>query len=439
MTHLAVHEWGKVTIGAGGFTRAEANRLAAAARLHQLGGDEGAQIISDHHAYLRVRQCVGILGAADCSLEILPKVDPEAPNPEKPSVRAQLIRMLDAALELEVSEGEFAPLARQSATLLDILIRIFADKLLAQTRQGLPRAYRPVDDDLRALRGQLDVTRQFTFSAVRPDRLACRFDELSVDTPLMQVMRACVVFLAKRAKIAETERRLTELRTRTEGVVDVPVHALPWHSIRLDRTSHGWMALVRMARLFLTRQWEATHQDVQRPQDGISLLFPMDELFETITAKAIRKALAPLGFEIVSQGGFRNCLGAWAENEVCTGTLFRTKPDIIIRARGRNVAILDTKWKCLRNSADERKRGISQDDVYQLMAYSQLYECDRLMLIYPHHAALPHEGFQGQYGIAVPGRRPPPLLQIVTINVAADFATMAASIYPLIRGLGVAY
>jgi len=183
MTHLAVHEWGRIPVGPGGITRAEANRLTAAARSHRLGGEEGTRIVSDHHAYLRVAQCVGVLAAEGSSLEILPKVDPEAPDPEAASVRAQLIRMLDAALGLDISEGELAPLARQSTTLLDILIRIFADRLLAQARQGLPRAYQPIEDDLRALRGRLHITRQFTVNAVRPDRLACRFDELSADTP----------------------------------------------------------------------------------------------------------------------------------------------------------------------------------------------------------------------------------------------------------------
>lgn len=437
MTHLGVHEWGRVAIGSGGLTRAEANRLTAAARRHRLGDDEGTRIVSDHHTYLRVRQCVGVLAAEGCSVEILPKVDPEAPAPEAGSVRVQLIRMLDAAIGLDIAEGELAPLARQNTTLLDILIRIFADRLLAQVRRGLPRAYQPIENDRRALRGRLDVTRQFTVNAVRPDRLACRFDELSADIPLMQIMRACVVFLSGRARLQETQRRLAELRMLMDGVSDLPISSLPWQSVRIDRSNRRWTTLLQLARLFLTHDWEATHHDAKYHRDGVSLLFPMNDLFEATVTTALRRALSPFGLEVVSQGGFRSCLGPWVEGATCTGTLFRTKPDIIIRADGRTVAILDAKWKCLREATDERKRGIAQSDVYQLMAYSQLYQCGRLMLLYPHHAALKNEGLQEDYGIAVPGRQPSDRLQVATIDVGQDLVTMAARVRSLILGLGI--
>ena len=178
------------------------------------------------------------------------------------------------------------------------------------------------------------------------------------------------------------------------------------------RTNRRWMTLLQLARLFLAREWEATHHDLKYNKDSVSLLFPMNELFESITAKMLRRALAPLGLDVGSQGGFRNCLGQWSEDAPCAGAFFRTKPDIIVRAGGRTVAIVDAKWKCLRKAADERNRGIAQTDIYQLMAYSQLYQCDRLMLIYPHHAGLGDEGVQEDYGIAVPNRHPATRLKL---------------------------
>lgn len=43
---------------------------------------------------------------------------------------------------------------------------------------------------------------------------------------------------------------------------------------------------------------------------------------------------------------------------------------------------MDTKWKKLAEPTD-RKHGVSQADVYQLMGYARLYECSELMLLYP--------------------------------------------------------
>ena len=94
--------------------------------------------------------------------------------------------MLVVAHGLPVAESEPATLETQRENLLEVLIRLFATRLLAAVRRGLPHRYRVVEDDLRLLRGKLDVHRQLTRHAMRPDRLACRFDELSVDTPLRE-------------------------------------------------------------------------------------------------------------------------------------------------------------------------------------------------------------------------------------------------------------
>ena len=322
----------------------------------------------------------------------------------------------------------------RASNLLDILIRAFAKRLLEQAHQGLPRNYQQRRDDLPVLRGRLDVLRQFTIHSVRPDRLACRFDELSIDTPLMQIMRACVTFLYGRAYSQETIRLLSELRLITDGVSDIAIDSLPWTSVKIDRSNSRWRALYNLAMLFLMRDWQATHYDAKKGGGGISLLFPMNDLFEATVATVLRRALTPFGLDVVVQGGFRNCLGMWNASGACTGTLFRTRPDIMIRRGGRVVAIVDTKWKCLRDVDDDNKRGISQADVYQLMAYAQLYSCNRLLLLYPHHRGLAETGVQATYGIAVPGKSAPDQIQVVTVDAGHEIADMVKALRPILLG-----
>ena len=114
-------------------------------------------------------------------------------------------------------------------------------------------------------------------------------------------------------------------------------------------------------------------------------------------------------------------------------TYFRTRPDILIRRDGQIVAIVDTKWKCLRRASEDSKRGISQADVYQLMAYAQLYSCGRLLLLYPHHAGLLAEpGIQASYGIAVSGKLVPDQLQVATVDVTRELPQMAEALRRLV-------
>jgi len=415
VTHLTVREWDHVPIGEGSgrFTRVQANALHKSACAHPQARNDGTNILGFGRDRLIARQMVGVLAARGCSLEILPKIEPEASEEsDVAAIRSRLVHMLDVALDLGLSEGGAAPLARQSETLLDILVRLFATRLLDEARRGLPRRYLACEDDLSALRGRLNVTRQFKINAVRPDRLACRFDELSPDTPLLQLMKAAVVFLEKHARSHETRRQLVELRHLLSDVTDIPTRALPWDRVQLDRSNRRWRSLLALAKLFLKKDWQATHHDALAG-DGITLLFPMNDLFEAYVAALMRRALSPHGIEVVAQGGFARCLGEWVEGEDCRGAMFQTRPDIILRRNGRDLAIIDTKWKQL--ATGEAKHGVSQADVYQMMAYARLYSCRELMLLYP---ATPGASESPRQAFGIHGGRE--RLRIATIDVAHD-------------------
>lgn len=427
MDHRTVHEWKKLPIGKGeeGFTRAQADSLLAAARSHAKGGAEGQNILVEQNRHLHARQAVGILAGQGCSLEILPKIEP-ADGESDASVRARLVHMLDVALDLDISHGEAAAMARQDHKLLDILIRIFADRLLAEARRGLPSRYNPREDDLPALRGRLDVARQFTINAVRPDRLSCRYDSLEADTPLMRVMKACTIMLHRHARLYETQRRLAELRFLMADVPDVQPSRLPWDRVVIDRRNRRWRSLFAMAKLFLKRDWQATHHQTTA-SDGITLLFPMNDLFEAYVAAGLRKQLREPGIEVVAQGGLEYCLGHWREGEHCHPSLFQTRPDIILRDRstGRARVIIDTKWKKLASDPFDRKRGVKQGDVYQLMAYARLYRCDRLMLLYP---SVPGAGEQARHDFGLALGRERLAVSTVDISEPKRFAQQLAAI-----------
>ena len=402
MTHRTVHEWGRVAVGDVGFTRGQADALLAAARAHPFGGTDGTDILCDHHRHLRARQMVGVIAARGTSLEILPKVDPTTPDDTPATVRGRLMHMLNVVLGLDISTGEASAMSHSADSLLDLFIALFADRLLAEVRHGLPRQYQSFDEDLRALRGRLDPVRQFTVHAVRPDRLACRFDALSVDIPLMQIMKACVLFVSRHTRSMATQRKLAELRFLFDEV-----RAVTWKQVRVDRSSRRWNTLLEFARLLLGQRWQETHAASHEPE-GISLLFPMNDLFEAYVAAQLRRALADSGLDVVTQGGLRYCLGPWREGEDTVGTSFSTRPDILVRRGGKVEIILDTKWKNLTN-------GVSQADVYQMMAYARIYRSPRLVLLYP---AVPGESGRKieMHGLAEGRER----LEIATVAVEAS-------------------
>ena len=368
---VSLREWETLPVDRAGLPESDARRLHAAAEraARHLKLPETAVLIRTHQG-LKAGQVVGILAIPGRTVEILPKIDGEDCK-----VRGALIRMLAVAWDLRVAEGELTALDTQRHDLLELLIRLFADRLLAAVRRGMPRRYVTHEEDLALLRGRLDIKRQFTHLAVRPDRLACRYDELSEDTPLNRVLKAAVTRLADRARSAANFRRLAELTARFEFVRDSsdPLR----EPVRLDRTNTAFHELYRLARLFLSGDWQST---ASGRSAGFALLFPMNKLFEAFIGRSLERGLGSRTVRLQHTGRY-----------VLAGTdrkpLFALRPDVVIEGSDGRSVVLDAKWKRLtpRKPRCERTLGVAESDVYQMLAYARAYDAKRLVLIYPWH------------------------------------------------------
>jgi len=420
---VVLHEWEHVSIGAGaagyGLTRQHADALLQVARASRFGGEDGETVLVDKGRRLQAQQVVGVISTPCATMEILPKID----GLDDGGTRRNLVHMLARVLDLRVSPGAIDDHDWQRDDLLEVLMRLFCDELAKVVRRGLPRRYIEHVDDLATLRGRLQVMRQFTVLATTPNKLACRYDELSSDTALNQIMKAAVAKLSRVARSSETQRRLAEVALVFADVTLPALGALPWSAVVLDRLNGSWAGLLGLARLLLGDRFQTTSLGDSK---GFSLLFEMNKLFEEYVGRRLRHALSGSGLDVRLQGPRDHVL------EDAEGVRrFATKPDIVVSEARRPVLVVDTKWKRLRALSDDPKRGVSQADVYQMLAYAQVYRCQRLMLLYPHHSGLgPTDG-----PLAVHKVRGQPNVELTVASI--DLSDLA-SIAPRLRALVMA-
>ena len=365
MKLLTCREWEHLPVGKDNLSKDDVERLQihaeCAARRLSL---QRTAVLSRTSGGLQAGQVVGILVTPSISVEILPKIDSDDGN-----VRKSLVHMLIVALNIRVTDSELARLDTQRSDLLEILIRLFASQLLTAVRRGLPRRYIKQEEELRLLRGKLNTTRQFTHLAVRPDRLACRFDELSEDTPLNRVFKAAVSLLARHARSIDNIRLLTELSSRFEFVRTSPDPLQ--EPVLLDRTNTAYHSLYCLARLFLEREWQST---IGGRAPGFALLFPMNELFEEFIGRSLMRVLTP-EYKVHLQHREH-----YALKDKNRENIFALCPDVVIEAE-KNPIVLDTKWKRL--NPDKATLDVETSDVYQMLAYAGAYNSVRVILLYP--------------------------------------------------------
>lgn len=402
--------------GAGEIPEPLAARLAAVAAASPLSGRGGEGVLEHRRHSLRARGVVGIVVADGAVLEILPKIDSADGDA---AVRKRLVQMIAVALDLRVEAGEIAGHGEQRDTLLEILIRLFVTRLADAVRRGMPRRYIAHEADLPALRGRLDTLRQFTALAASPQHLACRYDALSPDIALNQIMKAAILRLRGVARAEDNRRLLAELSLVYADIAPVPAGALRWDAVVIDRTNERWRGLIELARLLLGDRFQTT---TSGGGQGFSLLFEMNMLFEGYIARMLARALAGSGRRVVAQGGRRFCLLHGERG------LFQTRPDILVKRGDVVEQVIDTKWKSVTARIDDPKQGVSQGDVYQMMAYARLYDCPRVTLLYPHHAALGGAELHETYRINLSGGAD--RVEVATIDIGK-----AAGIADRLRGL----
>ena len=116
---------------------------------------------------------------------------------------------------------------------------------------------------------------------------------------------------------------------------------------------------------------------------AISLLFPMEAVFESFVAQTLSYELPP-HLKVLPQAatyslvkhGLKDC--------------FKLRPDLLIQSHKpvQTKMVMDTKWKLVNNSQQTKSLyGLAQADFYQMFAYGQKYlgGNGEMYLIYPAH------------------------------------------------------
>ena len=193
----------------------------------------------------------------------------------------------------------------------------------------------------------------------------------------------------------------------------------------LDRTNTAYHDLLQLATAFLRGRFQLVGGGEGL---GFSLLFEMNTLFEEFIGRTLRNALGDSCLSVTLQGPKSYALLEMGTNE----PRFMTKPDIVIHCGNAPAMVIDTKWKRL--AKESSRRGVSPSDVYQTMAYAQIYRVKHLMLLYPHHTELEtDEGLISDYRTTGAEEV---RLSIATISLA-DLDGISSRIRSLIAGVGL--
>lgn len=340
----------------------------------------GAQLLQVHdRRWLRMDNFVGVLQTpCGLQLEILPKHVDAADAPAVQSARHLLARMLETALDLPPRITDAADLRLFEHPLVEWVMRRFLLALDHVVQRGLRSDYLRVEEEQPFLRGQLDVVRQMRAPPGRAHHFQIRHDVFVVDRPENRLLKSALLRVRDAAREPDNWRLANELAHRMEEVPHSTDVAGDFRRWRSDRSMAHYQPVRPWCELVLGQHMPmALVGDTQ----GLSLLFPMEKLFERYVSAHLRRRL-PVGLRLIEQSTRLSLC------EHAGKPFFQLRPDLLIEGLGRTM-VLDTKWKRIDAANRRESYGLSQADFYQLHAYGHTYMkgAGDMVLIYPRTSA----------------------------------------------------
>ena len=244
---------------------------------------------------------------------------------------------------------------------------MFLCELEALVKKGIKSDYVALEDNLKFLKGKLNINEQIKRNSIHKERFYVEYSEFLSDIKINQIIKTTLKFLYKKSNSSKNQQKIRELLFIFDDVSTCSDYKNFFANYIISRQVKHYEQALLWCKIFLLGDAFTPHKGDDL---ALALLFDMNALFESYVGKFIKKKLP----DVILQHR-----GKYLIEEPIRD--FGLEPDIFLEGK----FIADTKWKIIRqdNNEGEKKNKISQADLYQLYAYGKKYECDKLYLIYP--------------------------------------------------------
>ena len=253
----------------------------------------------------------------------------------------------------------------------DLVGEILVHAVEQRQRRRLSLGYRSRSDVLHRVRGRIDVLATERRQLLARGRVACRFDELTIDTPRNRFVRAALDRLARLARRPNVAHRCRKLASdlKTMGVGGHPPTPAEMTADRFGRHDANDRFMVAAARLAF---------DLALPTEAAGAgALPRPGREERWVRRLFERAVGGFYGAVLSGQGWRVEPGGttlrWPVERSTPGIgkiLPAMRTDIVLEHRpsGRRI-VIDTKFTSILASGWYREETLRSGYLYQIYAY----------------------------------------------------------------------
>ena len=349
-------------------------------------------------------------------------------------VRNIRLLMLYASDLLQTSERALVDAERNPDEIADLVARLLAQAVEERQRRQLSLGYRPRSADLSRVRGRIDVLRTERRQLLARGTVACRFVELSVDTPRNRFVRGALETVARLVSHTDLRHRCRRLAADMQAL-GVSGAMPSWSELSTDRigrhdaADHEMLAAAKLAMDLVL----PTERADPRP-------LPMPDREEQWARRRFERAVGGFYRAVLPSGRYDVRTGRpldWPLDGCMDGArdiLPGMRTDVVLDdlVAGRRI-VIDTKFTGIITAGWRRDATLRSGYLYQIYAYlrSQSGRGDPLADSAEGLLLHPAIGETVDEAITVQGHG----IRFATVDLAADSAAIRARLLNFQHGL----
>lgn len=325
------------------------------------------------------RNYVGVIHYEDTEINLLPKIfyKDEYKNESKPSkdeiknIHLHILYWLSYNKKIQFPKSLSDLGSIEIDSFFEILILMFATYTREALNRVLYQNYYEVNQDNPFIKGRLDVNGYIKNNITTGNwqRITCDYDSFDIDNRFNRIIKYVSKLLVAHSNNDESKRLLHEITFLLDDVEDAPMTIDDCHKVNLNPFYKELNVVLDYCKLFLSNSMVYSNND---KFEVFAFLLPMEKIFEDFVGGFLEKKFSKDKIKLQKSDKH---LAKNNDNDV-----FQLKPDIYIESKNM---IIDTKYKILDFKDSDKKKGVSQSDMYQMVSYAICYKVDNFVLLYP--------------------------------------------------------
>lgn len=264
-----------------------------------------------------------------------------------------------------------ASLGSSKNNFFEILIYLYSKYTRELLNSSIYKQYEEVNRELPYIKGRLNSGTYISqnLSKGKWHKLNCIYDAFVLDNEFNRIIKYVTNLLFNTSTNQENKKYLREILFILDDVSDS--RATPEQCLRIEFNPmfEGFKTVRDYCYLFLDNSISFNYKD---ELNLFAFLLPMEYVFEDFVFGFIDKEV-----DAISANPQRS------DVYLDETKIFNVKPDLWLKTKTKSF-IADTKYKIVYSDQQDPKKGVSQSDLYQMIAYAIRFEVDEVILFYPN-------------------------------------------------------